>query len=189
MPVNLQKGGNVSLTKEAPGLTKVKFGLGWEPRTTDGAAFDLDAVALVAGADGKVLSQQHFVYFRNLKTPDGAVLHYGDNLTGEGDGDDEVIEVDLNALPATADKVVFAVSIYEALERKQNFGQVGGAFIRAVDAGSGAEILRFDLSEDYSTETLVLFGELYRKDTEWKFRALGSGYSAGLEGLVRDYGV
>jgi tellurium resistance protein TerD len=189
MAVNLTKGGNVSLTKEAPGMTSVKFGLGWDARTTDGKDFDLDASALVVGADGKVLSSQHFVFFNNLKSPEEAVVHKGDNLTGEGEGDDEVIVVDLPKMPANAEKVVFAVTIYDAAGRGQNFGQVNNAFIRAVDGANGTEVMRFDLSEDYATETAVIFGELYRRGEEWKFKAVGAGYGDGLEGLTRDYGV
>lgn len=189
MPVNLTKGGNVSLSKEAPGISKIRFGLGWDARSTDGAAFDLDAVAVVVGADGKVLSQPYFVFFNNLATPDKSVVHLGDNRTGAGEGDDETIEVVLANLPAEADKVVFAATIYEADLRKQNFGQVANAYIRAVDGVTGAEVMRFDLSEDFSTETSLVFGELYRRDTEWKFKAVGAGYADGLAGLVRDYGV
>ncbi|WP_295387944.1 TerD family protein [uncultured Thiodictyon sp.] len=189
MPVNLTKGGNVSLTKEAPGISKIRFGLGWDARSTDGAAFDLDAVAVVVGADGKVLSQPYFVFFNNLATPDKSVVHQGDNRTGEGEGDDEVIAVDLPKLPAESAKVVFAATIYEADTRKQNFGQVANAYIRAVDEATGAEVMRFDLSEDFSTETSLVFGELYRREAEWKFKAIGAGYADGLAGLVRDYGV
>jgi tellurium resistance protein TerD len=189
MAVNLTKGGNVSLTKQAPGMTQVRFGLGWDARTTDGTDFDLDAVAIIVGSSGKVLSQGHFIFFNNLKSPEGAVEHTGDNRTGAGEGDDETVVVNLPSLPTEAEKVVFAVTIYEASERKQNFGQVSNAFIRAVDAANDSEIMRFDLSEDYSTETAVIFGELYRRDGEWKFKAVGAGYSAGLDGLVKDYGV
>ena len=189
MAVNLIKGGNVSLTKEAPGMTSVQFGLGWDARTTDGKDFDLDASALVVGADGKVISKEHFVFFNNLKSPEEAVVHKSDNLTGEGEGDDEVIVVDLPKLPADAEKVVFAVTIYQAAERGQNFGQVSNAFIRAVNAANDSEIMRFDLSEDYSVESAVIFGELYRRGDDWKFKAIGAGYSDGLEGLTRDYGV
>ena len=189
MPVSLTKGGNVSLTKEAPGLTAVNVGLGWDARTTDGSAFDLDASAIVCGADGKVLSDKHFVFFNNLKSPEGAVEHLGDNLTGVGDGDDEVVKVDLSAMPAEADKVVFAVSIYDVETRKQNFGQVRNAFIRVGNQAGGTELARYDLSEDSSTETAMVFGELYRAGADWKFRAVGQGYSSGLPGIARDYGV
>jgi len=189
MPVNLTKGGNVSLTKEAPGISKIRFGLGWDARSTDGADFDLDAVAAVVGESGKVLSQPYFVFFNNLETPEKAVIHRGDNRSGAGEGDDEVIEVDLVKLPAEAAKIVFAATIYDADTRKQNFGQVANAYIRAVDEASGAELMRFDLSEDFSTETALVFGELYRREAEWKFKAVGAGYADGLAGLARDYGV
>lgn len=189
MAVSLTKGGNVSLTKEAPGMTNVLVGLGWDERSTDGAAFDLDASALLVGANGKVLSDKHFVFFNNLTSPDGAVEHTGDNLTGSGDGDDEAIKVNLATVPAEADKIVFPVTIYDAGGRGQNFGQVRNAFIRVVDASSNAEVVRYDLAEDFSTETAMVFGELYRNGAEWKFRAVGQGYTNGLEGIARDFGV
>ncbi|MGI8666567.1 MAG: TerD family protein [Jatrophihabitans sp.] len=189
MAVSLTKGGNVSLTKEAPGLTAVVVGLGWDARTTTGTDFDLDASAIVVKADGKVLSDQHFVLFNNKTSPDGSVEHTGDNLTGEGDGDDESIRVNLAAVPAEAAKIVFPVSIYEADARSQGFGQVRNAFIRIVNQAGGAEITRYDLSEDASTETAMVFGELYRNGAEWKFRAVGQGYAAGLSGIAKDYGV
>jgi tellurium resistance protein TerD len=187
--VSLNKGGNVSLTKEAPNLTSVSVGLGWDVRTTTGADFDLDASALVCGANGKVLSDQHFIFFNNLKSPDGTVEHTGDNLTGEGEGDDEVVNVDLSKLTPEVDKVVFPVSIYDAQNRGQSFGQVINAFIRVVDRANGTELARYDLTEDASTETAMLFGELYRHGSEWKFRAIGQGYQSGLAGIARDYGV
>ena len=189
MSVSLTKGGNVSLTKEAPGLTNVVVGLGWDIRTTTGADFDLDASAIVLGADGKVLSDKHFVFFNNLTSPDGSVEHTGDNLTGEGEGDDEQVKVNLAGLPAEVDKVVFPVSIYDADSRSQSFGQVRNAFIRVVNQGDGSEMARYDLSEDASTETAMVFGELYRAGTDWKFRAVGQGYSSGLPGIARDFGV
>ncbi len=189
MAVSLTKGGNVSLTKEAPGLTKLHFGLGWDARSTDGAPFDLDSSALVVGEDGKALSPKHFVFFNNLNDPDGAVAHQGDNLTGEGEGDDEVIKVDLSKLPANAKKVVFVVTIYDADARKQNFGQVSNAFIRGVNDADQKEIVRFDLSEDFSVETAMIFGELYRHGEEWKFKAVGQGYAGGLTAVARDFGV
>ncbi|GAB3682751.1 TerD family protein [Angustibacter aerolatus] len=189
MGVSLSKGGNVSLTKSAPGLTAVLVGLGWDIRTTTGQDFDLDASAIVLGTSGKVLSDQHFVFFNNLKTPDGAVEHTGDNTTGEGDGDDEQIKVDLANLGADVDKVVFPVSIYDATSRSQNFGQVRNAFIRVVNQADNAEIARYDLTEDASTETAMVFGELYRNGSEWKFRAVGQGYSTGLQGIAQDFGV
>jgi tellurium resistance protein TerD len=187
--VRLSKGGNVSLTKEAPGLTAVRVGLGWDLRTTTGDDFDLDASAIVAGPDGKVVSDKHFVFFNNLASPDGTVQHTGDNLTGEGEGDDEVINVNLAGLPAGSDKVVFLVSIYDADNRKQSFGQVQNAFIRVVNQADNNELARYDLSEDYSTETALVFGELYRNADEWKFRAIGQGYTSGLAGIAGDYGV
>ncbi|WP_456575708.1 TerD family protein [Blastococcus sp. SYSU D00820] len=189
MGVSLTKGGNVSLTKEAPGLRAVTVGLGWDARTTDGRPFDLDASAIGCGPDGKVSSDQHFVFFNNLRSPDGAIEHSGDNVTGEGAGDDEQIKVDLAGAPADLDRVVFPVSIYEAETRGQNFGQVRNAYIRVVNQADNAEIARYDLSEDASTETAMVFGELYRNGAEWKFRAVGQGYSSGLAGIARDFGV
>jgi tellurium resistance protein TerD len=187
--VNLTKGGNVSLTKQAPGLSAVMVGLGWDARTTDGKAFDLDASAIVCNADGKVLSDQHFIFFNNLKTPDGAVEHTGDNLTGEGEGDDEQVKVNLAGLPPEAARIIFPVSIYEADTSGQTFGQVRNAFIRVVNQADNSELARYDLSEDASTETAMVFGELYRGTDEWKFRAVGQGYSSGLAGIARDFGV
>ena len=189
MSVSLSKGGNVSLSKEAPGLTAVNVALGWDARTTSGTDFDLDASALMVGATGKILSDQHFVFFNNLKSPDGSIEHMGDNLTGEGEGDDEVINVDLATVPATVGSIVFPVSIYEGDARGQSFGQVRNAFIRVVDQSTGTELARYDLSEDASTETAMVFGELYRNGAEWKFRAIGQGYASGLAGIPRDFGV
>ncbi|HEV7192351.1 MAG TPA: TerD family protein [Jatrophihabitantaceae bacterium] len=189
MSVSLAKGGNVSLTKQAPGLTGVLIGLGWDARTTTGADFDLDASALMVGTDGKILSDQHFIFFNNLTSPDGSVEHTGDNLTGAGDGDDEVIKVHLDGVPGEVDKLVVAVSIYDAETRGQNFGQVRNAFMRVVNQADNSEIARYDLSEDASNETAMIFGELYRNAGEWKFRAVGQGYSTGLSGIARDYGV
>lgn len=189
MGVSLTKGGNVSLSKEAPGLTDVIVGLGWDVRTTTGTEFDLDASAIVLGADGKVVSDKHFIFFNNLTSPDGTVEHTGDNLTGEGEGDDEQVKVNLAALPADVDKVIFPVSIYDAETRSQNFGQVRNAFIRVVNQSGNAEIARYDLTEDASTETAMVFGELYRSGADWKFRAVGQGYASGLSGIARDFGV
>ena len=189
MGVSLTKGGNVSLTKAAPGLTAVNVGLGWDVRTTTGADFDLDASALLLGADGRVLSDQHFVFFNNLKSPDGTVEHTGDNLTGEGEGDDEMIKVNLAGVAPEVDKIVFPVSIHDADARGQSFGQITNAFIRVVNAADNNELTRYDLSEDYSTETALVFGELYRNGAEWKFRAVGQGYASGLAGIAKDYGV
>jgi tellurium resistance protein TerD len=189
MSVSLSKGGNVSLSKEAPGLQAVVVGLGWDVRTTTGADFDLDASALMVGTNGKILSDQHFIFFNNLTSPDGSVEHTGDNLTGEGEGDDEAIKVNLVAVPQEVDKIVVTVSIYDADNRQQSFGQVRNAFIRVVNQADNAEITRYDLSEDASTETAMIFGELYRNGAEWKFRAVGQGYSTGLSGIARDFGV
>jgi len=189
MGVSLAKGGNVSLTKEAPGLTAVIIGLGWDVRSTAGADFDLDASALLCDENGRVLSDQHFVFYNNLHSPDGSVEHSGDNLTGGGDGDDEQIKVNLATVPAEVERIVFPVSIYEAEQRRQSFGQVRNAFIRVVNQADGAEVARYDLSEDASTETAMVFGELYRYGSEWKFRAIGQGYASGLRGIALDYGV
>ncbi|WP_299572544.1 TerD family protein [uncultured Williamsia sp.] len=189
MGVSLSKGGNVSLTKEAPNMTAVSVGLGWDIRTTTGTDFDLDASAIAVGTDKKVLSDKHFVFFNNLTSPDGSIEHTGDNLTGEGEGDDEVIKVNLAAVPPEVDSIVFPVSIYDADSRSQSFGQVRNAFIRVVDQSNSNEIARYDLSEDASTETAMVFGELYRSGSEWKFRAVGQGYASGLAGIARDYGV
>jgi tellurium resistance protein TerD len=189
MAVTLSKGGNVSLTKEAPGMTAVLVGLGWDARTTTGTDFDLDASALLLNSTGKVVSDKHFVFFNNTTSPDGSVEHTGDNLTGEGEGDDETIKVNLAAVPAEVDKIVFPVSIYEGQARQQGFGQVRNAFIRIINQSDSVEIARYDLSEDASTETAMVFGELYRNGAEWKFRAVGQGYSSGLTGIAQDFGV
>ncbi len=189
MSVSLTKGGNVSLTKQAPNLTKVQVGLGWDIRTTTGADFDLDASALGLDTNKKILNDQFFVFFNNLRSPDGSIEHTGDNLTGEGEGDDEMVKVDLVAVPQEITSIVFPVSIYDAESRGQSFGQVRNAFIRVVDGATGTELARYDLSEDASTETAMVFGELYRNGAEWKFRAIGQGYASGLAGIARDYGV
>jgi tellurium resistance protein TerD len=189
--VSLSKGGNVSLTKEAgpAGITNALVGLGWDVRTTTGTDFDLDASAILVKSDGKVLSDQHFVFFNNLQSPEGAVIHTGDNRTGAGEGDDEAIKIDLQKVPAEVDKVVFVVSIYDADSRSQNFGQVRNAFIRVVNEANGQELARYDLSEDASTETAMVFGEVYRGGADWKFRAVGQGYASGLRGIAQDFGV
>ncbi|MFV0461276.1 MAG: TerD family protein [Actinomycetales bacterium] len=191
MPLSLSKGQNISLTKQAgpSGLTTVGIGLGWDARTTDGSPFDLDSSAIVVGADGAVLSDRHFVFYNNMDSGDGAVRHSGDNLTGEGEGDDEQIMLDLERMPAQADKVVIIVSIYDAQNRRQSFGQVRGAYARAINLADKSELVRFDLSEDASTETAMVFVEVYRHAAEWKFRAIGQGYASGLAGIARDYRV
>lgn len=189
MGVSLTKGGNVSLTKAAPGLKAVSVGLGWDVRSTTGDDFDLDASALGLDPNHRIVADNYFVFFNNTSSPDGSIVHQGDNLTGEGEGDDEVINVDLPAVPSTVDSIVFPVSIYDAESRGQSFGQVRNAFIRVVDQSNGNELARYDLSEDASTETAMVFGELYRNGAEWKFRAIGQGYASGLAGIARDFGV
>ena len=189
MAVSLTKGGNVSLTKEAPGLTAVTIGLGWDVRSTTGADFDLDASAIAVDAGNKIVSDRHFIFYNNLISPEQAIQHTGDNTTGAGDGDDEQINVYLDGLGPEIDKIVFPVSIHDADARGQSFGQVRNAYIRVVNQNGGVEIARYDLSEDASTETAMVFGELYRSGTDWKFRAVGQGYASGLRGIAQDYGV
>lgn len=189
MALSLQKGGNISLSKEAPNLRRIIIGLGWDPRATDGQAFDLDASAFLLGSGGRVRNDGDFIFYNQPKSADGSVQHTGDNLTGQGDGDDESIKVDLNAVPTGIEKIAVAVTIHEADQRRQNFGQVGGAFIRVVNEENGQEITRYDLGEDFSTETAVIFGEVYRHGAEWKFRAVGQGFAGGLAPLARNYGV
>lgn len=189
MAVSLSKGGNVSLSKEAPGLTAVTVGLGWKPKVTDGAAFDLDASVFILGDNGKALYDSHFVFYNNAKSPDGAVVHSGDNRTGEGDGDDERVQIDLAKLDPAAVKVAFVVTIHDAETRKQNFGQVGDAYIRVLNAADGKELAIYDLDEDASTETAMIFGELYRNGPDWKFKAVGQGYVGGLAKAATEYGI
>lgn len=187
--VSLTKGGNVSLSKLDPNLSKALVGLGWDPRNTDGAAFDLDASVFMLNATGKVRSDSDFIFYNNLKAADGSVEHTGDNTTGLGDGDDELVKVSLAHVPNDVDRLVFAVTIHDAQTRRQNFGQVAGAFIRIINEESGKEIARYDLSEDASTETAMLFGELYRNGGEWKFKAVGQGYAGGLASVCAQYGI
>lgn len=189
MGVSLSKGGNVSLSKEEPGLKKILIGLGWDVRLTDGNAFDLDASLFVLKSDGKVRSDKDFIFFNNLKSADGLIEHTGDNRTGAGEGDDEVIKVNLERLSTDIEKIVIGVTIYEADTRKQNFGMVDSAFIRIVNQDNNREIVRFDLSEDMSIETAMLFGELYRHGGDWKFRAVGQGFKGGLGAMAINYGV
>jgi len=189
MAISLSKGGNVNLSKEAPGLNKLVVGLGWDARATDGAAFDLDASAFLVKLDGKVRSDSDFCFYNNKVVADGAIQHAGDNTTGAGDGDDETIKVELSKIPADLDKVVFAVTIHEAETRKQNFGQVNHAYIRIVNQEGGQEIARYDLSEDASVETAMVFGEIYRIGTDWKFKAVGQGFAGGLGPLASSFGV
>ena len=189
MAISLSKGGNVNLSKEAPGLNKIVVGLGWDARATDGAAFDLDASAFLVKLDGKVRSDSDFCFYNNKVVGDGTVQHTGDNTTGAGDGDDETVKVELSKIPADLDKVVFAVTIHEADIRKQNFGQVNHAYIRVVNEDGGQEIARYDLSEDASIETAMIFGEIYRVGADWKFKAVGQGFAGGLGPLASSFGV
>ncbi len=192
MAVSLSKGGNVSLAKAAPGMTTVVVGLGWDPRTTDGAQFDLDASALICGQDGKVRTDADFVFYNNMTGDNGSVNHQGDNRTGEGDGDDEQIVINLAAVSPDVSKIVFLASIDQAEARSQNFGQVSDAYIRFFDADDATNAEkggRYDLGEDASTETALVFGELYKNGAEWKFRAVAQGYSSGLAGVIKDFGI
>ncbi len=190
MAVSLTKGQKVDLTKGNPGLCKLLVGLGWDTNRYDGGSdFDLDAAAFLLNGGGKVSGDGDFVFYGNLKHASGAVEHMGDNLTGEGEGDDEEIRVDLSKVPETVEKIDFTVTIYEAEERRQNFGQVSNAFIRVVDEASNTELIRYDLGEDFSVETAVVVGELYRNNGEWKFNAIGSGFQGGLHALCQNFGV
>lgn len=189
MAISLSKGGNVSLSKSEPGLKNILIGLGWDARATDGADFDLDASAFLLGANGKVVSDSSFIFYNNLKSDDGSIEHTGDNRTGDGDGDDEEIKVALDHVSSNIETVAITVTIHDADNRKQNFGQVKNAYIRILNADGAKEIARYDLSEDYSTETAMVFAELYRNNGEWKFRAVGQGYSGGLAAMCKQYGV
>ncbi|MDE6906567.1 MAG: TerD family protein [Lachnospiraceae bacterium] len=190
MPINLQKGQKVSLTKGNPRLSRVVVGVGWDVNQFDtGGAFDLDGAAFLVTENGKVSKGEDFVFYGNLTHPSGSVQHMGDNLTGEGDGDDEQIKVNLSAVPANIAKIVFTVTIYDAETRRQNFGQVSNAFIRIYNEDTGEEMLRYDLGEDFSIETAAVFGELYKNGNEWKFNAIGSGYQGGLAALCASFGV
>ncbi len=189
MAISLQKGGNVNLSKEAPSLKKLVIGLGWDPRATDGAAFDLDGSAFLLKADGKVRSDADFIFYNNLKSTDGSVTHAGDNTSGAGDGDDEKLTIDLAMVPTEIEKITFGVTIHDFEARKQNFGMIGKAYIRCLDANGDKEIARYDLSEDSSTETAMIFGEIYRAGAEWKFKAVGQGFAGGLGPLARSFGI
>ena len=190
MPINLQKGQKVSLTKGNPGLSKIVVGLGWDVKRFDtGRDFDLDTAAFLLGENGKVLRNEDFVFYGNKLHDSSSVEHLGDNLTGAGDGDDEQIKVDLSLVPANITKIIFTVTIYEAEQRRQNFGQVNNAFIRIYNEVNGEELLQYDLDEDFSIETAVVFGELYKRGGDWKFNAIGSGYQGGLAALCENYGV
>ncbi|WP_432628091.1 TerD family protein [Brotaphodocola sp.] len=190
MPINLSKGQKVSLTKGNPGLKKIMVGLGWDVNAFDsGADFDLDASAFLTGANGKCPSDKEFIFYGNLEHESGAVAHMGDNRTGAGEGDDEQIEVDLSLVPANIEKIAFTVTIYDADKRHQNFGQVSNSYCRIVDESTGEEIVRFDLGEDFSIETALVVGELYKHNGEWKFNAIGSGFQGGLAALCAHYGI
>lgn len=190
MAISLQKGQKVDLTKGNPGLKHLMVGLGWDVNQFDGGAdFDLDASAFMLGENGKVPTQDEFIFYGNLKHKSDSVNHMGDNLTGEGEGDDEQIQIDLSKVPAGISKIAFAVTIYDSDVRKQNFGQVANAFIRIVDEDTNQEVIRYDLGEDFSIETAVVVGELYRHNGEWKFNAIGSGFQGGLAALCGNYGI
>jgi len=189
MAVSLSKGGNVSLSKEEPNLKQILIGLGWNPRPTDGAAHDLDASAFLLGATGKCLNDLGFIFYNNKTSQDGAVVHQGDNRTGEGDGDDEKIVVDLNKVSPDIHRIAVTVTIHDAEKLRQNFGQVADAYIRIVNNETGREITRYDLTEDASTNTAMIFGEVYRHGVEWKFRAVGSGFDGGLAKMAATFGV
>ncbi|MDR1053470.1 MAG: TerD family protein [Planctomycetaceae bacterium] len=189
MAISLTKGQNVSLSDAVPGLNKIKIGLGWDVRATQGSAFDLDASAFLLNDSGKVRSADDFIFYNQLKSKCGSVVHTGDNRTGEGEGDDEEILVTLNSVPTDVQKVVFTVTIHEVEKNGQNFGQVNSAFIRIVNTEDNEEIARFDLSEDASTSTTMIFGEVYRHNGAWKFRAVGQGLAGGLEAVAKQFGV
>lgn len=189
MALSLSKGGNVSLSKTDPSLVRILIGLGWDERSTDGVDFDLDASAFLLTASGKVRGDHDFIFYNQLKSQDGSVEHTGDNRSGQGDGDDESIKVDLSRVPAQIEKIAVTVTIHDAQARGQNFGQIANAFIRVVNEDNGIEIVRFDLAEDYSTETAMVFGEIYRHNGEWKFRAVGQGYAGGLAAMCQQYGI
>lgn len=189
MGVSLAKGGNVSLDKAAPGMTKILVGLGWDARLTDGADFDLDASIFMLGANGKVRCDTDFIFYNNAESVCGSVVHTGDNRTGEGEGDDESLLIDLTKVPADVEKMAITVTIHDAQKNNQNFGQVDNSFIRVVNQDNDTEVTRYDLTEDYSTETAMIFGEIYKKDGGWKFRAVGQGYEGGLAAMCHTYGI
>lgn len=189
MAISLNKGGNLSLSKTDPSLNNLLIGLGWDERVTSGAEFDLDASAFLVTTSGKVRGDHDFIFYNQLKSADGAVEHTGDNRSGAGEGDDEAIRVNLSRVAPDIDKIVITVTIHDAQSRNQNFGQVDNAFIRIVNEDTGTEVVRFDLAEDYSVETAMVFGEVYRKNGEWKFRAVGQGYSGGLAAMCAQYGI
>ena len=189
MAISLNKGGNLSLSKTDPTLTRLLIGLGWDERATSGAEFDLDASVFLLNNMGKVRGDHDFIFYNQLKSDNGAVEHTGDNRSGAGDGDDEVIKVNLSQVPADIEKIAVTVTIHDAQARNQNFGQVSNAFIRVVNEETGVEVVRFDLAEDYSIETAMVFGEVYKHNGEWKFRAVGQGYAGDLAAMCQQYGV
>ena len=190
MAITLSKGQKVSLTKGNPGLKHIVVGLGWDTNKYDGGFdFDLDSAAFLLGENGKVNADTDFVFYNNLKHSSGAVEHLGDNLTGEGDGDDEQVKVDLSLVPQNISKIAFTVTIHEALERRQNFGQVSNSYVRVIDEDTNQELLNYELGEDFSIETAIVVCEIYRHNGEWKFNALGSGFEGGLEALCKNFGV
>ncbi len=189
MAISLSKGGNLSLSKTDPSLIHVLVGLGWDARATDGADFDLDASAFLLNSNNKVRSEADFIFYNQVRSTEGSVEHTGDNRTGAGDGDDESIKIDLTRVPADVQTIAITVTIHEGQQRQQNFGQVHNAFIRVLNDQNQNEIVRFDLNEDYSTETAMVFGELYRHNSEWKFRAVGQGYQGGLQAMCQQYGI
>lgn len=189
MTISLVKGQKLSLSKEAPGINLIRIGLGWDARSTDGAAFDLDAAGILVAATGKVRSDEDFVFYGQLADAAGSVTHQGDNTTGAGDGDDEQIVIDLSKVPADIERIVITASIYEGKERNQTFGQVRNAYVRVINEDNGEEVTRYDLSEDYDRETALVFAEVYRNGAEWKVNAVGQGYADGLGGIARDFGV
>jgi tellurium resistance protein TerD len=190
MPINLSKGQKVDLTKGNPSLKKIMVGLGWDVNSFDtGYDFDLDAAAFMVGDNGKCPTEKEFIFYGNLEHPTGAVKHMGDNLTGSGEGDDEQILVDLDLIPANVSRIAFTVTIYDSDVRKQNFGQVSNSFIRIVDEVTNTELIRYDLGEDFSIETAIVVGELYRHNGDWKFNAIGSGFQGGLAALCGHYGI
>lgn len=190
MPINLTKGQKVDLTKDNPNLTKILVGLGWDVNTFDsGSTFDLDASVFMVGSNGKCTTENEFIFYGNLTHSSESVKHMGDNRTGEGDGDDEQIEIDLTKIPANIDRIAFTVTIYEADERRQNFGQVNNSYIHIQDMITGTDLIRYDLGEDFSIETAIVVGELYRHNGQWKFNAIGSGFQGGLAALCGHYGI
>jgi tellurium resistance protein TerD len=189
MAVSLGKGANVSLSKTQSGLKKILIGLGWEARSSDGIDFDLDASAFMVSDNGKVTREEDFVFYNQLLSLCGSVEHTGDNLTGDGDGDDEVLKIDFEKVPNSIKRIIVCVTIHDAKARNQSFGQVDKAFMRIANLENDIEIARFDLSEDYSTETAMIFGEVYHHNDEWKFKAVGQGFAGGLDALCGKFGV